>query len=253
MKSLGVYKFSSCDGCQLAILDAHEDLLKVFSRFDVRHFAEAGPIDEEAEVDVALIEGSVSTPEELKRIEAIRQKSKFLIAMGACATSGGIQALRNRADGLGWLSSLYGSPEPELLAISKPPSAHVRVDHLIWGCPVTTPEVLDALSCLALGIVPRPQETPLCLECKKKGHVCVIVSRGAPCVGPTTRAGCQALCPGLERACYGCTGPLPQANIPSLASRFGDDGLNEEEVKRRFVLIHGDTPQVQEVFPQGGA
>ena len=240
---VAVHKFSSCDGCQLAFLNLGEDLLTLAERVDLVHFAEAGPLDPDTEVDVAFVEGSVSTPEDLERIQRIREHSRMLIAIGACATSGGIQALRNGADGAEWVRRIYSHPEAiASLAHSTPISSHVKVDFELWGCPVSGPQMLAVVSALLLGVAPRDNTDKVCTECKRRGYPCVMVSRGIACMGPVTRAGCGALCPSLGRDCYGCYGPAENANTDALATQFGHMGLEPQAVVWRFQSINSQAP-----------
>ena len=231
---VAVHKFSSCDGCQLAFLNLGEDLLTLAGRVDLVHFAEAGPLDPDTDADVAFVEGSVSTPEDLERIQRIRKHSRMLIAIGACATSGGIQALRNGADSAEWVTRIYSHPE----AIA----SHVKVDFELWGCPVSGPQMLAVVNALLLGVTPRDNADKVCTECKRHGYPCVMVSRGIACMGPVTRAGCDALCPSLGRDCYGCYGPAENANTDALAAQFGRQGLESQAVVRRFQSINSQAP-----------
>ncbi len=243
MPRVAVHKFSSCDGCQLALLNLGEDLLTLAARVELVHFAEAGPMAPEAEVDIAFVEGSVSTPEDLERIRRIRERSRILIAIGACATTGGIQALRNQADGIAWIAQVYQHPEAiASLAQSTPVSAHVKVDFELHGCPVDGVQMLAAVNALLLGAAPRENTDKVCVECKRQGHPCVTVSRGIACLGPVTRAGCGALCPGLGRDCYGCYGPAENANTDALAARFRELGLDTRAVMQRFQSINSQAP-----------
>ncbi len=240
---VAVHKFSSCDGCQLALLNLGEDLLTLAARVELVHFAEAGPMDPEAEVDVAFVEGSVSTPEDLERIRRIREHSRILIAIGACATTGGIQGLRNQADGAAWIAQIYAHPDAiASLAQSTPVSAHVKVDFELYGCPVDSAQMLAAVNALLLGATPRETTDKVCVECKRQGYPCVMVSRGIACLGPVTRAGCGALCPGLGRDCYGCYGPAENANTDALAARFRALGLDATAVAQRFQSINSQAP-----------
>ena len=233
---LAVHKLSSCDGCQLALLNAGESLLALAERFDIVHFAEAGVIDEIAHADVALVEGSVSTPEERQRIRAIRARSGWLVPIGACATAGGPQALRNHADGDMWVASVYPQPRHiSALPRAEAVSEHVTVELELPGCPVSTTQVLTALTSLLAGASPVPEQDKVCLECKRRGQVCVLVTQGAPCLGPVTVTGCGALCPGLGRDCYGCYGPAENPESATLARRFAELGLNADAVARRFM------------------
>lgn len=240
---VAVHKFSSCDGCQLALLNLGEALLTLAARVELVHFAEAGPVAPEAEVDLAFVEGSVSTPHDLERIRRIREQSRILIAIGACATTGGIQGLRNQADGAAWIAQVYRHPEAiASLAQSTPVSAHVKVDFELYGCPVDSAQMLAAVNALLLGAAPRETTDKVCVECKRQGHSCVMVRRGIPCLGPVTRAGCGALCPGLGRDCYGCYGPAENANADALAARFRELGLDARAVMQRFQAINSQAP-----------
>lgn len=237
--SVAVHKFSSCDGCQLALLNLGEDLLALAGLVDIVHFAEAGRLDPGALVDVAIVEGSVTTPDEIERIRAVRQNSRYLLAIGACASAGGIQALRNGVENYaGWLAMVYATPEHiHSLATSTPLSAHVKVDLELAGCPVTSRQLLAALRDLLFGVVPAVEADSVCLECKRQGHVCVRVSKGEACMGPVTRGGCGALCPGVGRACYACFGPAEQVNGASLAAGFTALGLSPAQIVQRFQFI----------------
>ena len=240
---VAVHKFSSCDGCQLAFLNLGEDLLALAERVELVHFAEAGPLDPDAEADVAFVEGSVSTPADLERIQRIRRHSRMLIAIGACATAGGIQALRNDADGAQWAAQIYRHPAAiASLECSTPISTHVAVDFELWGCPVSGPQILAVVNSLLLGVAPRDDADKVCTDCKRRDLTCVMVSRGIPCMGPVTRAGCGALCPGLGRDCYGCYGPAENANTDALAAQFGRQGLDPPAVARRFRSINSQAP-----------
>jgi coenzyme F420-reducing hydrogenase gamma subunit len=243
MPRVAVHKFSSCDGCQLAFLNLGEDLLTLAERVELVHFAEAGPLDPDAEVDVSFVEGSVSTAEDVERIRHIRARSKVLIAIGACATSGGIQGLRNGADTERWIAQIYSHPEAiSSLESSTPVSSHVKVDFELWGCPVNSRQMLAAVNSLLLGVSPRDTADKVCTECKRLGHPCVMVSRGIACMGPVTRAGCGALCPGLGRDCYGCYGPAENANTDALAAQFATLGLDPQAIVRRFQSINSQAP-----------
>ena len=243
---LAVHKFSSCDGCQLALLNLGEPLLRLPDLVDIVHFAEAGPNSPDEKVDIALVEGSISTPEDIPRIHQVRENSALLITMGACATSGGLQALANFADRDGWMSAVYPDPKQiETLATSDAISRHVKVDFQLQGCPVNSGQVVGALRDLLSGVTPRPEVQPVCMECKRKGLVCTLVSKGEPCMGPVTLAGCGALCPASGRGCYGCYGPAEQVNDPSLARRFNQLGLDARGAMRRFRFIANSAPAYQ--------
>lgn len=236
---LAVHKFASCDGCQLALLNAGEALLRLAQLVDIVHFAEAGPVNPDANVDIALIEGSITTAHDIERITKIRTQSRYVMTIGACATSGGLQALRNYADAGQWVNAIYALPHYiNTLANSTPIRQHIPVDFELWGCPVNSHQVLTAIHDLLANIKPREEADKVCQECKRRGYSCVMVSQGKPCLGPVTRTGCGAICPGLGRECYGCYGPAENSNPQALGSQFEALGLGAPEIARRFLSIH---------------
>ena len=237
---VAVYKFTSCDGCQLSILDCEEELLQLADITEIAFFAEASSEYHPGPYDIAFVEGSVSTPEEVERTREIRASTGSFIAFGACATAGGIQALRNFADVDQMKSAVY--PRPELLAVlptSVPHSAHVQVDFEIQGCPPNRLQILDVVTQLLLGRIPRLPTYSVCLECKRRGNVCVLVARGLPCMGPVTQDGCGALCPGYDRACYACFGPMDDPKPERFSQELELRGFPDEEIVRRFREITG--------------
>jgi sulfhydrogenase subunit delta len=215
--SVAVYKFSSCDGCQLSLLNMEDELLDLAGAVNLAVFLEATRAEQPGPYDIAIVEGSVTTPHEAERIEEIRGQSKFLIALGTCATAGGIQALRNFADSDEYARTVYAHPEYlHYLKTSKPMSEYVHVDLELSGCPVNKGQVIEVLVALLNNRKPVIPSYPVCLECKRRGTVCVLVDKGIPCLGPTTITGCGALCPANGRGCYGCFGPTKEPNTESL-------------------------------------
>ncbi len=240
---VGVYKFTSCDGCQLAFLNAGDALLTLADLVDMLHFAEVGAIDLQAKIDIAFVEGSISTPEEEVRIKNIRENSKYLITIGACATAGGIQALRQVSDSKGWVKSIYPSDEHiQSLKTSTAISHHVKVDWELSGCPVNGKQVLDAIRFLLSNATPQIKRNSECMECKRKGNVCVLVTQKQPCMGPVTQAGCGSLCPSVGRGCYACYGPKDNPNTKSLGHKFEDLGLSVDAIANKFFHIHNQAP-----------
>jgi coenzyme F420-reducing hydrogenase gamma subunit len=236
---LGVFKLASCDGCQLTLLDLEDHLLHISEAIDIVHFPEAssdthvhGPFD------LCLVEGSVSTPEQLEELRAIRANTKLLVTIGACATSGGVQALRNFASHDEYLRIVYATPAYiSSLATSTPIRQHVAVDFELRGCPISKQDLLEVISAYVVGRRPNISDESVCMQCKRAGHVCVMVARGQPCMGPVTHAGCGALCPGYARGCYACFGPKELANTESLAQAMLRAGQTQAEVRRHFRLI----------------
>ena len=240
---LAVHKFTSCDGCQLALLNLGPTLLAVAERFEIVHFAEAGPVDADAAVDIALVEGSVSTPDEEARIRRIRAAARFVVTIGACANTGGIQALRNLPHEGDWVGAIYASPQHiETLKEVRAIGTVVKVDLELWGCPVTSAQVLAALRALAAGVLPAGEADKVCLECKRSQTVCVMVTHQVPCLGPVTRSGCGAICPRYGRDCYGCFGPAETPNTDAFTRRLEGLGLPPRAVAQRYRLIHSAAP-----------
>lgn len=236
---ISVHKFSSCDGCQLAFLNAVNEVLALNDWIEILHFAEAGPCDPEAEVDIAFVEGSIATPDDLERISMIRRNSSFLVSIGACATSGGLQALRNMADHDAWLKAVYAQPEYiHSLDTSTPIAEHVKVDYELWGCPVNTRQLMYCIRSWLMGGSPETEFDSVCTECKRNNNTCVVVSQQRPCMGPVTRAGCGAICPSLDRDCYGCYGPASLTNTEALAHQFEVMQLADVDIANRFLQIN---------------
>ena len=247
-RKLAVFKFASCDGCQLQLLALDELLFQLVERFHLASFLEVTSRVEEGPFDVVLVEGSITTPGDAERIRHIREQAGTLISIGACATAGGIQALRNAADVEEWKAHVYPHPEwLETLATSTPIAAHVKVDAELHGCPINPEQALRVLSRALLGAQPDLPNGSVCGECKRRGQVCVMVTRGIPCLGPATRAGCGALCPSLGRDCYGCFGPTTDPNPEALAERFEQLGLDPAACARRFRGITGASPAFRRV------
>lgn len=244
---MAVHKFTSCDGCQLAFLNAGEALLQLTELVEIVHFAEAGPFDFATPVDIAFVEGSISTPEEQEHIKKIRENSRYLITIGACATAGGIQALRNFIDHEEWLRSVYAKPEYiKTLSTSTAIAKNIKVDLELWGCPVNTHQVLHAIRMLLFGVKPAIKRDSVCMECKRNGYVCVLVTKKEPCMGPVTQTGCGALCPGVGRACYACYGPKENINTKSLGRWFEGIGLTPDEIARQYLHINNQAEPFKE-------
>lgn len=232
---LAVWKFASCDGCQLMVLNCEDELIPLADAVEIAYFPEATRAVVEGPYDVSLVEGSITTPGDLDRIHEVRRVSRRLITIGACATAGGIQALRNFADVEEFRSVVYAHPDyVATLSRSTPVAAHVPVDFELRGCPIDKQQLLEVLAAELQGRAPRIPTHSVCVECKRRGNVCVTVAHGTPCLGPVTQAGCGALCPTFSRGCYGCFGPQDTPNTGSLAHRLGELGMSEPEVMRVF-------------------
>jgi len=233
--TVAVWKFSSCDGCQLSLLDCEDELLALAERIEIAYFLEASSAVVEGPYDLSIVEGSVTTPHDADRIREIRRSSRALISIGACATAGGIQALRNFADVDDFAKIVYASPDYlSTLRTSTPISAHVPVDFELNGCPIDRGQLLEVIAAHLQGRRPHVRAHSVCVECKRRGTVCVMVAHGTPCLGPVTHAGCGAICPSYDRGCYGCFGPMESPNTAALSARMAQLGAAEIDLVRVY-------------------
>jgi coenzyme F420-reducing hydrogenase gamma subunit len=246
---LAVWKFASCDGCQLSLLDCEDELLTVLGRVDLSYFVEASSRSVRGPYDLSLVEGSITTAHDAERIRKVREESRFLVTIGACATAGGIQALRNFQNVEDFIRIVYATPQYiNTLSTSTPISDHVRVDFELRGCPINKRQLIEVISAFLADRKPNTPAHSVCVECKLRGTVCVMVAHGTPCLGPVTHAGCGALCPAYDRGCYGCYGPKETPNVDSLANRWQEMGASRGDVARVF---HGVNAYA-EPFRQAG-
>jgi len=241
---VAVMKFASCDGCQLTLLAAEDELLALTEAVDIVYFIEASSRMEPGPYDVALVEGSITTPGDLERIRELREQSRYLVTIGACATAGGIQSLRNWMDCGEMVEAIYASPEYiQVLETSTAVGEHVRVDFELRGCPINKQQLIDVISSLAAGRRPRTPTHSVCLDCKRRGTVCVMVTQGAACLGPVTQSGCGAICPAYDRPCYGCFGPAEQPNLVSLTSQCAANGVSNQAIVHTLRTFNANAPE----------
>jgi len=243
LPTLAVWKFASCDGCQLTLLDCEDELLTLAGRVRIASFTEASSEVLPGPYDVSLVEGSITTPADEQRIRQVREQSRVVVTIGACATSGGIQALRNFGDVAEFAASVYASPEYlSTLDTSTPISAHVPVDFELRGCPIDRGQLLETLGAFLAGRKPDLPDSSVCTECKRRGLTCVMVADGTPCLGPVTHAGCGALCPACRRGCFGCFGPVTAPNTAALLPILRTCGMTEDAVGRVFSTFNAAAP-----------
>jgi coenzyme F420-reducing hydrogenase gamma subunit len=235
MPKLAVWKFASCDGCQLSLLDCEDELLALAGEVEIAYFLEASRATVRGPYDLSLVEGSVTTAHDAERIRQVRRLSRHLVTIGACATAGGVQALKNFGDVNEFVSIVYASPDYiSTLETSTPISAHVPVDFELHGCPINKRQLLEVITAFLHGRRANIPSTSVCMECKRRGNVCVMVAHGTPCLGPVTHDGCGALCPSYDRGCYGCFGPMETPNTVSLTRQLKVLGMGEPGVERVF-------------------
>ena len=232
---IAVFKFASCDGCQLSLLDAEDELLAVAGEVEIAYFPEASRAMLRGPYDIALVEGSITTHQDAERIQQVRRRTKTLVTIGACATSGGVQALRNWQDVTEFIQIVYASPQYiSTLKSSTPIAEHVPVDFELRGCPINKYQLIELITATLAGRKPNVPVSSVCLECKRLGNVCIAVAKGVPCLGPVTQAGCGALCPSYDRGCYGCYGPMETPNTESLTNQFRILGQSGPAISRAF-------------------
>jgi sulfhydrogenase subunit delta len=240
---LAVWKFASCDGCQLTLLDCEDELLDVVAEVEVSYFLEATRAHVDGPYDLSIVEGSVTTAADAERIREVRAASAHVVTIGACATSGGIQALRNFADVEEFTQAVYARPEYiSTLGTSTAISQHVTVDFELRGCPIDKTQLLEVISAFLNGRRPSIPAHSVCIECKRRGTVCVMVAKGTPCLGPVTHAGCGALCPAFARGCYGCFGPMESPNTVALTDALQPLGMSHGDLLRVFRTFNANSP-----------
>lgn len=232
---IAVFKFASCDGCQLSLLDAEDELLPVAGAVDIVYFPEATSTMLKGPYDIGLVEGSITTHHDAERIQQVRHQCRMLITIGACATAGGVQALRNWQDVGEFVRAVYATPDfISTLKLSTPIGEHVPVDFELRGCPINKYQLIELIAATLAGRKPNIPTYSVCIECKRRGNVCGAVTQGTACLGPVTQAGCGALCPDFHRACFGCFGPMESPNTRSLINRFRILGQSDPQIARAF-------------------
>ncbi|EED34167.1 NADH ubiquinone oxidoreductase, 20 kda subunit [Luminiphilus syltensis NOR5-1B] len=250
-----MWKFASCDGCQLSILDLEDELLALASEIEIAYFLEATQTASDGPYDLSLVEGSITTAQDLERIKTVRRQSKALVTIGACATSGGIQALRNFRDVNDFLAVVYADPGYiDTLATSTPIADHVAVDFELRGCPVNKYQLLEVVTAFVFGRKPMIAAHSVCMECKMRGNVCVTVAQGIPCLGPVTQAGCGAICPAYDRGCYGCYGPQDTPAMSAMTDVLDAHGMSRRDIQRILSTFNANaTPFLEESQRHGTA
>ncbi len=245
-QTLAVWKFASCDGCQLSLLDCEDELLLLAERVEIANFVEASSAVVAGPYDISIVEGSITTAHDAERIREVRANSRVLITIGACANAGGIQALRNFADVEDFTAIVYASPDYiSTLRTSTPISAHVPVDFELNGCPIDKHQLLEVIGAHLAQRRPRVRAHSVCVECKRRGTVCVMVAHGTPCLGPVTHAGCGAICPSYDRGCYGCYGPMETPNTQALSARMAQLGSEEIDLVRAYRTFNAGAAAFQ--------
>jgi len=245
--TLAVWKFASCDGCQLSLLDCEDEFIDFVSTVQIANFLEASRAVIKGPYDISLVEGSITTEHDAKRILDIRKNSKYLITIGACANAGGIQALKNYAKLDSFINAVYAHPEYiSSLDKSHPISHFIKVDFELNGCPISKSQLVEVVRSFAVGIRPKIPNQSVCVECKAEGHVCVMVAKGVACLGPITHSGCKALCPSFHRGCFSCYGPKENAQTEELVKYLKEkQNLPPEQIERFLSTFYVASPNFE--------
>jgi sulfhydrogenase subunit delta len=243
-KRLGFFKYSCCAGCEFQTFYFQNHLPETLAAFDIvyaRMVSSGGT--PEGPFDLALVEGTITESWQVDELKKIRKRSRLLFAIGACAVNGGIPAIKATLPELMAEEAVYRDLSKIHSIRPHPVHAYVPVDGMIRGCPPGERDLYEALSSVLIGKKPSFLEYSVCMECKRRNNICVLIAYKMPCMGPVTNAGCGALCPSFRRACYSCFGGMQQANAGALAREFRRLGLSDDDVRRRFTLFDADTSE----------
>jgi sulfhydrogenase subunit delta len=241
---LGVYKYTCCAGCEFQLIYFQKYILEIFENLEIIYFrmGESGGA-EDGPFDLVLIDGAITEAWQADQLKKVRRVTKFLFPIGSCAVNGGIPAIKNHTSELEMERRVYKEISPIHSMKTHPVAYYVRVDGCIRGCPMGETDLVEAVTSLLLGKRPNFFNYSVCVECKLKGNLCVLVAHKEPCMGPVTNAGCGALCPSYNRACYACWGPMEDANAPALARQFEKMGLSSDDIFRKFTQYGSPMPE----------
>jgi len=230
------FSLACCEGCQLQVLNCEEELLDLLNIIDIVKFREA-MTESSDDYDIAFIEGTVTRPYDAERVKKIRERAKVLVALGACAATGGVNMIKNSQDLEDVRKYVYGKKwQVHDTYAARPLEAVVKVDYSIHGCPIDRQDFLEIVKSLVLGRTPNSPKYAVCVECRLKENVCVL-DKDMPCLGPVTRAGCDALCPSMGNSCEGCRGLVENPNVEATKDFLADKGLAVDDILRQFSLF----------------
>jgi len=235
---VGIFKYTGCAGCQFQIIHFIERLNEVLGAIDIVYGKMETDSDaEEGPFDIALIEGAITEAEQADQLKKVRRNSKYLVPIGSCAVNGGIPAIKNMTPELEVEARVYEDISPVHSMKAHAIGEYVVVDAVLRGCPAGERDLYELVTSLLLDKKPNMVEHCVCVECKMKGNPCILLTENQPCMGPVTNGGCGAMCPSNGRACYGCWGPMYNANSTALAVKFEQMGLPPDEIIRRFSMF----------------
>lgn len=247
---VGIYGFTGCAGDQLAILNCEDELLDLASLINIVSFRMASSKYDDKNLDIALVEGSISNEEQVEQLKQIRSNCKILVAIGTCATYGGVQAMRNEIDRRTMISKVYGTPDGRWKSSlpALPLSSYVQVDYAIPGCPIEKWQFIQAVASLLHGDLPALVNYPVCTECKIQENVCMLLQKDELCLGPVTVAGCYARCPSHNRPCHGCRGPIETPNVSSELNILLEKGFEYADIKNQMRNFAAPSEAIDKLF-----
>jgi len=232
------FSFTCCEGCQLMVLSCEDELPEILRQVDIVNFREA-MTERHEDYEIAFVEGSISRKEEAHKLRKIRKKARVVVALGACSSTGGLNCLKNRFPMRYLQEEVYGRGAHRQKAFDtetvRPIDAFITVDYYIHGCPIPKKEFLSVLTALLMGSVPKIPNHPVCVDCKLAGNICVF-EKDKTCLGPVTRAGCDAICVTYGAVCWGCRGLVDDPNIGAHTETLKRYGLTPESVMDSFNL-----------------
>lgn len=243
---IAVYKFTSCSGCQLEILNLENSLLDVLGLIDFVYFPMASRSCGKGPFDIGLVEGCITTPQEIEAVKKVREEVTTLVAMGTCACYGGVTSMKNWTSQEEITERVYHNPSAIQSTKARGIDTYVKVDTYLKGCPINKEELVEFIKSACLDIKPYLRPHSVCVECRLNENPCLFITKGEVCLGPVTSAGCKALCPTLNRPCEGCRGPANDPNVPSLARSMEDYGLTEDDIHRKFRKFAGEAKDFKE-------
>lgn len=236
-KKLAIFDLTDCEGCELQIINLKEKLLILENNFEIVNWRLLLAKNDQGPFDFSLIEGNPVKPEEVRAIKKIREVSKIVVALGACAMTGGVPSMIDENKRKALTAKIYGSKYKAKATSAEPINSYIKVDYYIPGCPADQNQIERSLSDLIFDKDPTPHAYPVCLECKMKENKCLLLA-GQPCLGPATQGGCGAICTSKGLACYGCWGIMRNGNLRAIRNVFKRDlKMSEEQIKQRMNIF----------------
>ena len=243
---IAIFDLTDCEGCELEFLNLKEKLLDLLDKVEILNWRLISSKEQWKNIDYAFIEGTPIKPDEIKLLKKIRENAKFVVALGTCACTGGIPALIDPEKREKVFKKIYPGKNPKISKPAKPIAHYIKIDFAIGGCPVNVSEIERFLSSILAGKIPQNKPYPVCLVCKARQNECLLL-KGKPCMGPVTTAGCNAICPTYGLPCFGCSGPMKDANMKALYNKFKELKIPEKEILNWTAVAWRNLKEYQEL------